>query len=1018
MADTAESVIIAIEAQMDTAAITRGARVYDDAMAQITRSASAVEQSANRAFSEIATSAMAAAGPVQQFTANDLALAQSLSRLAQQLGATAQQYRTITADEIAAAQAVAGFARATAGASADVVGAHGRMGASGMILQHVVRSTADQFASGAPAAQIFAQHIGMVGEAAALGGSSMGRFGAIMAGPWGIAISAGSSLLTVLTLGHHSASEGAHSHETAEQTLIRALNGEADAVGKVTDALRAMREESDRAVEVDGQRILRSHALAEQELRTAIATRQRLAAQLEAAQAEERSTGGAANDPTLAGEGGFNPGAAQGALQGGRASEIAAQIAENEQHIADANRIIADTATQMARQLSTAVGSVTERFNELDARLLHDARVATAAAQSRAERARIAQNLARVQAAIAIERERALHSAQAIDQANAGITHRGPGEDVVDRTALLRTALSHVGQTERGSTATLEQFFRGAGISIDPRQLAWCAAFVQAVLAANSLPVARGPDGNPALGARGFLTYGSETSHPEAGDIVVMRRSGAGRNDPNLGHVGFFQGFEGNQVRVLSGNEGRDGRVGSALYSRADVLAYRRAPTASEAQTQEQRAAQHAAELADRRTRDEEHYQEQLARFNAEILDARRRTVQTEDQTAAADIAAIVAERDQRNQRIRDEAADRTRRDASQAVAANVEAGFLLARSNELAQIKIDQRLVAEQHVLDEQRLDIAQSELRDQASVLQARAQLARTAVERRDIELRLLDLQHQEELNAIAKQRLQQNLSPAQRAQLDRDEAAANTRYGLAQQNTIRQTAGPLEGFLNGIPKTAAEMNEALQEVAVDGLQQLNTGLGEAASRFLHLGGVAGHVLDAILNDMIQIILRQAELAAFGGSKGGGWSGFLSNLGAMFGRSGGTYTGELLPGSNAVLPGFAFGGAQMVGGAGGIDNNVVSINGRARFRASDDETIAVIPQGKALAFNNASAHGAQAITYVSQTFVLDARHGITTPELLAHVNQMKQEAVAEGAQSGVMLAEQRAYRRARQSL
>jgi hypothetical protein len=57
-----------------------------------------------------------------------------------------------------------------------------------MELMHVVRGSVDQFAAGAPPMQIFTMHLGMLGQAAALSGDSMGKFGAFMASGWGLAL--------------------------------------------------------------------------------------------------------------------------------------------------------------------------------------------------------------------------------------------------------------------------------------------------------------------------------------------------------------------------------------------------------------------------------------------------------------------------------------------------------------------------------------------------------------------------------------------------------------------------------------------------------------------------------------------------------------------------------------------------------------------------------------------------------------------------------------------------------------
>jgi len=75
---------------------------------------------------------------------------------------------------------------------------HQRLGASGMIMQHVFRSTADSLAAGLPITMIFGEQISRLGEAAALSGAkdgALGRMAAFMTGPWGIAVTLGITML-------------------------------------------------------------------------------------------------------------------------------------------------------------------------------------------------------------------------------------------------------------------------------------------------------------------------------------------------------------------------------------------------------------------------------------------------------------------------------------------------------------------------------------------------------------------------------------------------------------------------------------------------------------------------------------------------------------------------------------------------------------------------------------------------------------------------------------------------------
>ena len=133
----------------------------------------------------------------------------------------------------------------------NVHGAQTRMGASGMIMQHVVRSTADSFVAGLPPAMIFGEQIGRVGEAAALSGGALGKFGAIMAGPWGLPISAGVALLSVIIPKIYemaTASDEAGKKTLSQADAAKALNNAIDDLTKATSAsIRTTRQATDAA---------------------------------------------------------------------------------------------------------------------------------------------------------------------------------------------------------------------------------------------------------------------------------------------------------------------------------------------------------------------------------------------------------------------------------------------------------------------------------------------------------------------------------------------------------------------------------------------------------------------------------------------------------------------------------------------------------------------------------------------------------------------------------------------------
>lgn len=180
-------------------------------------------------------------------------------------------------------------------------------------------------------------------------------------------------------------------------------------------------------------------------------------------------------------------------------------------------------------------------------------------------------------ATAAVERFTATMGTAADRAASGG----GAGADVADGPTaadVLGTARRYVGLNETDNKGTLERLFGGAGIHIDPEKTAWCAAFVNAVLAANGIR------GTGSLAAKSFLNYGTATDDPQPGDIVVFRH-----------HVGFLAGFRpnGNPI-VTGGNQGADGEVSTEGFPKSEVLAYRHIPglaAALEALTPATRAA-------------------------------------------------------------------------------------------------------------------------------------------------------------------------------------------------------------------------------------------------------------------------------------------------------------------------------------------------------------------------------------------------------------------------------------------
>lgn len=258
-------------------------------------------------------------------------------------------------------------------------------------------------------------------------------------------------------------------------------------------------------------------------------------------------------------------------------------------------------------------------------------------------------------------------------------------------------------------------------------------------------------------------------------------------------------------------------------------------------------------------------------------------------------------------------------------------------------------------------RRDLAKDEaiLDAKSEALQAQESLARTAAERRDIELRLLELARQRETieaQAIIDRAAQGDtsvstvdLNAAKRTLKTQDKRFASKSATIDAQNR-----GPLGDYLAGLPNTVDQVNEAFQRAAVNGLQQFDDGLTSAVAKFLHLNGIAGQFLEALIKIGIErelliplanmLFPQQGASAGLGGA-GGGFGSILSAIAGLFGGGGGGLGGINGTGVLMDTPGFATGVTGVFGGRHGTDNNILSLNGQPFARVNRGEPFAIGP-------------------------------------------------------------------------
>jgi hypothetical protein len=232
-----------------------------------------------------------------------------------------------------------------------------------------------------------------------------------------------------------------------------------------------------------------------------------------------------------------------------------------------------------------------------------------------------------------------------------------------------------------------------------------------------------------------------------------------------------------------------------------------------------------------------------------------------------------------------------------------------------------------------------------------------ARTQDERRQLGLRLLELDYEREKAALEHIKAMLALNQATQEEVDAAErrlANFESQRKGREAAVRRDTMGPLERYIDSFPKDAKELNEAYESVATQGLQSLNDGLAEAILQSKSLGDVFNNLANQIITDLARIAIQQtivkplAKMLFGDGEGGSGGGGLLSSIGKLFGLGSGSSGSVLTLSKTDNLPKLATGGSFMAGGLSGTDRNVLAINGIPKVRVSHDERISVQRSGQ----------------------------------------------------------------------
>lgn len=242
---------------------------------------------------------------------------------------------------------------------------------------------------------------------------------------------------------------------------------------------------------------------------------------------------------------------------------------------------------------------------------------------------------------------------------------------------------------------------------------------------------------------------------------------------------------------------------------------------------------------------------------------------------------------------------------------------------------------------------DIQEAELVDAQDKLRLQAGLADTAKERRDIELRILDLQYQEE-----KLRLEAVAASAQSTEAEKEIARRRLaeldgQFDMRREQVNRQNESPLEKYRREMNKSAGQMQEQAEQWVVDELEGIQKSLSGAIQKKL---GVKDPILSGIIELFIQQVIMKPLADAFSQMSGGGGGGFLgalaSGIGALFGgrASGGhVVAGQMYRVNETGIEGFKPSGSGQIiplGRMRGAGGGRVQIHQSIKIDASNSVT------------------------------------------------------------------------------
>lgn len=205
---------------------------------------------------------------------------------------------------------------------------------------------------------------------------------------------------------------------------------------------------------------------------------------------------------------------------------------------------------------------------------------------------------------------------------------------------------------------------------------------------------------------------------------------------------------------------------------------------------------------------------------------------------------------------------------------------------------------------LSDQQKQMAQDALASEREALEAEADLITNRKDRLAAEQAILGIVEQEERQRLELQIANGQILDAAKARAELERRLAARREGLD-----RQYESPLEQRRREVRQTAANMGDAIEQIDIDAVDRLADGLANASTEYIKLGGIAGDVINGIIQDLVRLAAKQALFGNNGGA------GIIGSIGSFLGLGGSSSVGGISAEAQSWLDnytpkGFATGG------------------------------------------------------------------------------------------------------------